>query len=346
MLSRTRKAFTLIELLVVIAIIALLMALLLPAIQKVREAANKMICASNMRQLTIAMHNYHNDYGYFPAANYDKVVVPGNPSGTKHSWRTFALPYIEGDNAAKVYNPNENWYAGTPSKNLSVASMQVKVYQCPTAPDRATATSYLSSSAGGIVNFGAPVATSDYDSVNGVKPFTYATLFNLPCTTGKCDNQDQVSRGAMYKNQVVRIAHIFDGTSSTIMLVECSSRPNVFIDRRKIEAGPYPGTAADPVPNDQGVAFTDSDGPFSIDGSDVNGAIWPKNSGNNPSLLPQYTFAFNKTNYNEAYSFHPGGMNVSFCDGHTKYLNERMSLKVLAMLVTKNGGEQVTEDDQ
>lgn len=344
--SPARSAFTLIELLVVIAIIALLMALLLPAIQKVREAANKMLCQSNMRQLTLAMHNYHGDYGYFPAANYDKVVIPGNPSGTLHSWRSFALPYIEQDNVAKLYNVNQNWYASSPSNNLLVASTQVKVYQCPSTGDRPTGTSYLSSSAGAIINFNTSIGTTDYDTINGVKPFTYATLFNLPCTNGKCDNQAPVSRGAMFKNQTVKIAHIYDGTSSTIMLAECAGRPNVNIDRRLLQAGPYPGTASDPVPNDQGICFTDSDGPFSIDGSDKDGIIWPKNSGNNPALLPRYTFAFNKTNYNEAYSFHPGGMNVTFCDGHTKFLSERMSLKVFAMLITKNGGETVSEDDE
>ena len=104
----------------------------------------------------------------------------------------------------------------------------------------------------------------------------------------------------MYKNQTVKITNIYDGTSSTIMLAECAGRPNVNIDRKLVSAGPYPGTASDPVPNDQGISFTDSDGPFSIDGSDVNGVIWPKNSGNNQSLLPIYKFAFNKTNYNTA----------------------------------------------
>src|SRR4051794_33030125 len=102
---RTRGAFTLIELLVVIAIIALLMALLLPAIQKVREAANKMICASNLRQIAIAAHNYHTDYQKLPPGGL-ATPVP-NPYRTALvqcqyiSGLTVLLPYLEQDGVFK-----------------------------------------------------------------------------------------------------------------------------------------------------------------------------------------------------------------------------------------------------
>src|SRR5919108_5615853 len=106
---RLRPAFTLIELLVVIAIIALLMALLLPAVQKVREAANKMLCASNLRQIGIAAHNYHNDYFKLPPGNFYMRYV----GGTTYDRDTFnwdavhagslvaLLPYMEQDNLFK-----------------------------------------------------------------------------------------------------------------------------------------------------------------------------------------------------------------------------------------------------
>src|SRR5262249_11141662 len=103
-----RRGFTLIELLVVIAIIALLMALLLPAIQKVREAANKMLCGSNIRQIMIAAHNYHNDYNKLPpgylgpipnlgSANY------GSTNGSHVGMLALLLPYLEGDNIFKQF---------------------------------------------------------------------------------------------------------------------------------------------------------------------------------------------------------------------------------------------------
>jgi len=156
-----RSAFTLIELLVVIAIIALLMALLLPAIQKVREAANKMLCASNLRQILTASHNFHNDYNRLP---------PGSMGGGKSTaWPFplldgplvgvlyFLLPYMEQDNLYKQFRlpttaidapatapPNgQNWfdnplapYASTSPPNLTNyywATAKLKMFLCPSA---------------------------------------------------------------------------------------------------------------------------------------------------------------------------------------------------------------------
>ncbi|HQR09442.1 MAG TPA: DUF1559 domain-containing protein, partial [Gemmatales bacterium] len=145
---RVRRGFTLIELLVVIAIIALLMALLLPAIQRVREAANRMLCASNLRQLTVASHNYANDYGGFPWNAITKnnsqfpfipygagtnQTIPGSPGGTqgRSSVLVALLPYIEQDNLGKQYFYNVDWCDPLNVNNLKT---KVKVYRCPSSP--------------------------------------------------------------------------------------------------------------------------------------------------------------------------------------------------------------------
>ena len=144
-----RSGFTLIELLVVIAIIVLLMALLLPAIQKVREAANKMLCASNLRQLAIAAHNYHNDYSRLPLGNYGPPRPPGMLAGygTASNVCQFfeLLPYMEQDNLFKQFTVgNYVRYPATPwfnvTANLTLAQAKLKMWICPsdTAYERPT----------------------------------------------------------------------------------------------------------------------------------------------------------------------------------------------------------------
>ncbi len=159
-----RSAFTLIELLVVIAIIALLMALLLPAIQKVREAANKMLCASNLRQIGIAAHNYHNDYGRLPPGYYGpyaqnggtNVAPDANPQrGPWIGCLAVLLPYLEQDNLFKQLNgtqqnfppgppvptfsplslsltrENYGWWTGLGNVQPNTGQVRLKMFKCP-----------------------------------------------------------------------------------------------------------------------------------------------------------------------------------------------------------------------
>src|SRR5262245_14194526 len=134
--QRRRPGFTLIELLVVIAIIAVLIALLMPAVQKVREAANRTQCANNLKQIAIAVHNFHGNYGFLvPTTVAEANAVPSNlpqvtgPDGYV-TWATLLLSFIEQDNIYRLWDPKIQC-----SRQVPAAYQQtVKTYLCPSRP--------------------------------------------------------------------------------------------------------------------------------------------------------------------------------------------------------------------
>jgi prepilin-type N-terminal cleavage/methylation domain-containing protein len=191
---RRRPGFTLIELLVVIAIIAILIGLLLPAVQKVREAAARSQCMNNLKQIGLGMHNYHDAY---------KALPPGDShTGSYGTWQVAVLPFIEQDNLFKLY-VNFGNAAGTgvtflAEPNLSqVTSKTLAVLRCPSDPNAWRTTAFGTSKHNYAVNFGNTTRTGT--DVGGV------TFGGAPFT---------------YNNRTFRLTDISDGTSNTLLAAE------------------------------------------------------------------------------------------------------------------------------
>lgn len=245
----SRRAFTLIELLVVIAIIALLMALLLPAVQKVREASNKMYCASNLRQIGIAAHDYHNDYNKLPAGNYGPVRANGGNTtyainrGPHLSCLVALLPYLEQDNLYKqlwgtpqtypmpsgtsgpplVLNlnvENDAWWLATGNLLPETGGMRLKVFKCPSdtvdeaQSGKAMATIIVANGLVKHVHVDADLGRTNYAGVAGA--------------AGEFDNPNGPNAvfaqfiGVLYNRSELTLGQLTvqDGTSNTLMFGE------------------------------------------------------------------------------------------------------------------------------
>src|SRR5262245_10210713 len=204
--TRRSPGFTLVELLVVIAIIGTLMALLLPAVQKVREGAARTKCANNLKQIGAALHLYHDANGYFPPSDTKS-------STKKHSWVPLILPFIEQEALYNQYNFKKNWY--NPA-NQPVVATQLTLFQCPSTPMQDRVDPNFASACG------------DYNAPMGVSPNLVAVGLIPPN-----DNLD----GIMGRNRPTRMVSITDGTSSTILVAEDAGRPDLWNAGKRVPGG-------------------------------------------------------------------------------------------------------------
>src|SRR5262249_42502145 len=290
---RRRSAFTLIELLVVIAIIAILIGLLVPAVQKVRDAAARAQCQNNLKQIGLALHTYYDTNKRFPANSTGPASLGGPQPPYYSGWPTLVLPYLEQNNLFRKYSLNANWYDPV---NQAAVNTPIAVFQCPSAPQRdGFEYTPLTPSVNGVFNrvflYG---AVWDYSNVWGVST---AYLNSLPAGSRPADQRGVITTTSS------RFADISDGTSNTILMVECAGRPQLWQRGQLVpdSTPPPPKTwsTSNPRPLITGGVWASHSKGLSIDGSGHDGRT--------DVLGP---CAINCSNDNEVYSFHTGGANV------------------------------------
>lgn len=365
-LGRKRPAFTLIELLVVIAIIAVLVGLLVPAVQKVREAANRMSCSNNIKQLGLAFHNHESALGKLPHPGQIDSTGTNTTKYLIHSWCTQILPYIEQENTYKLFDVSTptpatyNWafIHGSVGSNINkgldyddpaypsgwiAAQTQVKAFVCPSTPLAPQARSNGENL--GVIDY-MVCAVSDIDEgtlsrVVGTGSASYRGRFFGPLT----------AEGST-------IAQIADGSSNTLLLIEDAGRAHPLVGTFGAGSSRTSPVASPghPVPGDglgsnarRVYAWADPDaatngvsGPSKSLGSKVAKI---NNYANPIGGPPECRWSVNNCGPNdEPFAFHSGGVNACFGDGSVRFIHDSLNPLVLKAIVGAMDGQVVNLD--
>ncbi len=188
-----RRAFSLVELLVVIAIIAVLIGLLLPAVQKARESAHRLTCQNNLKQIGLAMHGHHNVVGRLPPGYSSNVSSSGADTGPGWGWATHLLPYVE---QGAVQSQIDFKVGIEDPKHVGVRQQPIALFRCPsdTAPDQFTAS----------------------NTTVRIAFCNYVGMFGTP----EIGDDPSAGNGILYRNSRIRVDDITDGVSSTLIVGE------------------------------------------------------------------------------------------------------------------------------
>jgi prepilin-type N-terminal cleavage/methylation domain-containing protein/prepilin-type processing-associated H-X9-DG protein len=357
-----RRGFTLIELLVVIAIIAVLIALLLPAVQAAREAARRMQCTNNLKQLGLATANYESSNGCFPPNGCGGYKEPGY---NDFSMNARLLPYMEQQG---IYNALNQSFFAIPLKadvpyallvQVTATSATINAFLCPSdGNDPSAAVIAMYGYKTGLCNYGNNIGT--------------CYTFNNNAFDGPCWRMEDDTKGPP-----VTIASITDGTSNTAMRSEWIKGNNTRVGRQAIYAAVglnfNPCTPCVPGPvagggwqaNLMAVASTCRPNLSSTAVQDYKGAAWADGEcgiggGYSHLLAPnkpncyftnkqfatagEAFYGHDDITMINASSFHPGGVNMGFVDGSVKFVKDSVSLGTYGSIATKAGGEVVSSD--
>jgi prepilin-type N-terminal cleavage/methylation domain-containing protein/prepilin-type processing-associated H-X9-DG protein len=356
---KPQRGFTLIELLVVIAIIGILIALLLPAVQKVREAANRAKCANNLKQISLALHNYHDTNQCLPG--YDDPAIDNGGDGHGYSILAQILNYIEQDTLTHSvpggFNPDQ-----TPLFDTSVSPQQVMpnmvtvtatpiaVYLCPS--DQGTTPVV------GTPNFSnyftPPKAYGVFAGTNYVANCGTGLPYNGKGGSG--DNRVPTD-GVFWFGSRVRLTDISDGTSTTLLHAEAvrgTGNPDPFSASLPGQtadlSAPDSGYTANPIASGGGVTppltSTSYESATLWIGGRCVSWIWGTMSKNGFNTFlkpndPTPDVTVSVPGYFAARSRHAGGVNVSFCDGHVQLIPDSIDPSTWRSLSTRSGGESL-----
>lgn len=376
--SIRRRAFTLVELLVVIAIIGILVGLLLPAVQQAREAARRMQCSNNLKQLGLAVHNFESARKQVPTSLRPPSNVSGSGEQSRVSVLTDLLPYLEYSTVYNNYNKSINWNQGS---NVALSQTRIPTFICPSNPE------------GGVLDTAPPgsnpafvpgiAATTDYSPIFGIAPGVFTQLLGLSAPPETYKDPAEVYagvsapytyvRGFFPKNAIINpstglqtnrgytFSNVTDGLSNTIAIAESAGRPFVYVNGKKLS----------------GNALTDTD-PSSANTNRLNSGGWSRpasdlmlfGSTTDPRGVLGGTVSFNYTNGHNIrgltytsqgiaqtilglpiathgtgapYAFHTGGAQFALGDGSVRFISNSVDLKTFISLATPSGGETVGE---
>ncbi len=371
----TKSGFTLVELLVVIAIIGILVSLLLPAVQAAREAARRMQCSNNLKQIGLAFHNFESTRRQLPTSLRPPSNVAGSTEQSRVSVLTDLLPYLELTNIYNQYNKSINWNSGT---NIPLSQTKISSFICPSNPD------------GGVLDTAPPgstaafvpgiAAVTDYSPIYGIAPGVFTQLLGMSAAPELYRDPAEVFAGATPPYTYVRgffpknatinsstglqtskgytFSNVQDGLSNTIAIAESAGRPFVYVKGRKVSGGN---------------ALTDTDA-ASANTSRLNSGGWSRpasdiilfGSTTSSNGVLGGTIAFNHTNGHNIrgltytangiaqtilglpigihgtgapYSFHTGGAQFTLGDGSVRFISDSIALSVFVALATPAGGE-------
>ncbi|MBL8864071.1 MAG: DUF1559 domain-containing protein [Gemmataceae bacterium] len=357
----------------VIAIIAILIGLLLPAVQKVREAAARSTCTNNLKQMGLALHNYESTNGKLPTwgFNFATNPRPANPYGSQtQGWTALVLiaDYIEQgplknqiNTSISILDPL-NLPPPAPGSTNPAGMTPVKVFVCPSVPNSLDLANYDSI----MTSYGFPTGNrysrTDYWPFTGYDEtlLTVTTRcngnpYNGPTAQAQARNSGALSVGTgtpIGPNQGNSLVSITDGTSNTLFFTEIGGRGlNLYIRGRSI--APIPSNVASLASlSPQPIAPTSGQGDISLYArgawADQAGVSYLRgylvNATNNAVDPTQGCQVVNATNHGAPYSFHTGGVNTLRCDGSVSFMKDSITGPILAAFISRNGGESVPLD--